>query len=104
MSAHQEVKRDERTVAVENAGYKWACVFVTYALLIDMVCRGVFFHEQAWDLFALAIVPGAICFVYLARQKALPSWRPSWKAMLFVFASIIVGAAIAIILTMTHAM
>ncbi len=32
MSNQQRVLRDERTVAVENAGLKWACIFVAFAL------------------------------------------------------------------------
>lgn len=26
---HQRVVRDERTVAVENASYRWACTLIT---------------------------------------------------------------------------
>jgi len=103
MNTEQPVGRDERTVAVENASFKWAYTFVAFALLIDMVCRGVFFHEQAWDLFALACVPGIVCTIYQARQKILgQGWL--WKMTFLGFVAAIVGAVIAIILTMTHAM
>jgi hypothetical protein len=71
MSTSQVVQRDERTVAVENAGYRWAYGVLTYALLVDVMYRGLFRHEAAWDLMALVIVGGAICTVYQARQKTL---------------------------------
>jgi len=74
VSAPKSVQRDERTVAVENASYKWACIFVTYALLIDGVYRGVVRNEAAWDLLALAIVPGIVCTIYQARQKTVAGW------------------------------
>ena len=71
MSTPQAVERDERTVAVEHASYRWAYIVLTYALLVDVMYRGLFRHEAAWDLMALVIVGGAICTVYQARQKTL---------------------------------
>ena len=65
------IERDERTVAVENASYKWACIFITFALLIDGVYRGVVRNEAAWDLMAFVVVGGAICAMYQVRQKTL---------------------------------
>jgi len=51
MTTHQNVQRDERTVAVENASYRWACTFVSFALLIDVMYRGAVRNEAAWDLY-----------------------------------------------------
>jgi hypothetical protein len=71
MSTPDCVERDERTVAVENASYRWAYGVLTYALLVDVMYRGLFRHEAAWDLMALVIVGGAVCAAYQARQKTL---------------------------------
>lgn len=71
MSTPQAVERDERTVAVENASYRWAYMLLTYALLVDVMYRSLARHEAAWDLMALVIVGGAVCTVYQARQKIL---------------------------------
>ena len=49
MSTTPTVKRDERTVAVENTGYKWAYILVSFALLIDVMYRGMVRQEAAWD-------------------------------------------------------
>ncbi|MBD3267837.1 hypothetical protein GF373_14305 [bacterium] len=69
MNASQTVERDERTVAVENASYRWAYIVVSYALLIDVIYRGYVLQEAAWDLLGLVIAGGAVCSIYQARQK-----------------------------------
>ncbi len=74
MTTDQSVQRDERTVAVENASYKWAGGFVVFALLLDGMCRAVFRNEAAWDLLALAIAPGVICTIYQAHHKTASRW------------------------------
>jgi len=71
VSTTPSVERDERTVAVENARYRWAHILVNYALLIDVVYRGMVRDEAAWDLLALVLVSGAVCTVYQARKKTL---------------------------------
>jgi hypothetical protein len=104
MNTEQSVVRDERTVAVENASFRWAFNFVVFALLVDVVCRGAFFHEAAWDLFALACVPGIVCTIYQARHKIWGRGFP-WKTMLIGgFVAAIVGAVVAVVLTMTRVM
>jgi hypothetical protein len=71
MSTPQCVERDERTVAVENASYRWAYLLLTYALLVDVMYRSLVRHEASWDLMALVVGGGAVCTVYQARQKIL---------------------------------
>lgn len=71
MSALQAVDWDERTVAVENASYRWAYSLISFALLVDVLYRSLVYHEAAWDVMALVIVGGAVCTVYQARQKVL---------------------------------
>jgi hypothetical protein len=97
MSTTQVVQRDERTVAVENAGYRWAYGVLTYALLVDVMYRGLFRHEAAWDLMALVIVGGAICTVYQARQKTLGhGWVMKVVLVCFIAAVLAFIAAVAI--------
>jgi len=71
MNAEQTLERDERTVAVENASYRWAAYFFSYALLIDAAYRGWMRHEAAWDLMALVVLGGGISIYYQGRQKTL---------------------------------
>jgi hypothetical protein len=96
MSTQQCVERDERTVAVENASYRWAYLLLTYALLMDVVYRSLDRHEAAWDLMALVILGGAVCTVFQARQKILAH---GW-VMKVVLAACIAGV-LAAILVMT---
>jgi hypothetical protein len=81
MSSHQNV--NERKTAVENTGCKWGLIFVMFALLIDVMYRSAFRNEAAWDLLALASVPGVVCTVYQAWQKTV-GWaalRSLWRAL-----------------------
>jgi hypothetical protein len=71
MSIPQSVKWDERSVAVENASYRWAYGWLAYALLVDFTCRAWFRHEAAWDLMALVVVGGVVITVYQARHRTL---------------------------------
>ena len=97
MSAPQCVERDERTVAVENASYRWAYLVLTYALLLDVMYRGLFRNDAAWDLMALVIGGGVFCSVYQARQKILAH---GWvmKAVL----GAVIAAVAAYVLAMTR--
>jgi hypothetical protein len=70
-ATQQQVVRDERTVAVENASYRWAYSLLTYALLVDVMWRSLVRHEAAWDLMAMVIVGGIVASVYQARQRIL---------------------------------
>jgi hypothetical protein len=71
MSTSEVVERDERTVAVENASYRWAYLVLCYALLVDVMYRSLVRQEAAWDLMAMVIVGGVVCTVYQAHQKTL---------------------------------
>jgi hypothetical protein len=91
MSTSQAVERDERTVAVENASYRWAYLLLSYALLVDVVYRSLVHREATWDLLALVILAGIVCTLYQAWQKILGhGWQ--MKAVLGVcIAGVIAG-------------
>jgi len=77
-------QRDERTVAVENAAFKWAYHVLFFGLLLDCLYRHKVRNEDIGDLFALAGVSVAIITVYLIRHKAVEPL--SWKKFLVVYA------------------
>ena len=101
MSTNQNVARDERTVAIENAGYRWTCILLTFALLVDVMYRGMVRNEAAWDLMALVIVGGAVSTIYQARQKALAR---GWvrEAVLIACLGAVIGAIVAMIMMLTR--
>jgi hypothetical protein len=92
------VERDERTVAVENASYRWAYGVLTFALLVDVMYRAGFRHEAAWDLMALVVVGGVICTVYQARQKTLGN-RWVMKAVLGAVITAVIAFIAAVAMT-----
>jgi hypothetical protein len=96
MSTPQSVNRDERSVAVENASYRWAYCLLIYALLVDVMCRAWFRDEAAWDLMAFVVVGGVVATVYQARQKILTQ---GWVMKVVLLSS--VAAVFAAILAMT---
>lgn len=60
----QVVFRDERTITVENASYRWGYLVVTYGLLIMIAFRAFFFKQSNWDLLALVILSGLVTTAY----------------------------------------
>ena len=72
MTASEPVDRDERTTAVENAAYRWAFGFLTFALLIDVAARSFFRNEAPWDLLLLVIAGGGLVGLRQAHERALP--------------------------------
>ncbi len=100
MNNPQEVQMDERTAAVVNASYGWGFPFLLFALLIDVMCRGLLRHEAAWDLMALVILSSGLSTIYQARQKILGYW--GWKLSLITCIGGVIGFVIAFILALTE--
>ncbi len=96
MSMTPSVDRDERTVAVENAGYRWAYLFLYFALLIDVAYRAVFRHEAVGDLLALLIVGGTACMIHQIRQKVWTRFQTR-VAVLFGILGAVFGAVLSLL-------
>lgn len=99
MNAPQSVRADERTFAVAHKANTWGLNFISFALLIDVVYRGVVLDEAAWDLLALVFASGFISTAYMARHKVLGQvlgWRATVSGMVV---AAVVGAATAILAT-----
>lgn len=71
MSVATPVERDERTVAVENAGYRWAYLFMSFGLLVLVAVRSFVNHESSWDLMLLVILGGGVGTAYQGWHKVL---------------------------------
>ena len=81
------VERDERTTAVENAGYRWSYLTLSVGLLIVVAVRSFTNNEQSWDLIALVILGGAVNAGYQGMRRVTTA---RWLMMAIVTA---VGAA-----------
>ena len=94
----QEVQRDERTVAVENAGYRWSYNVLAFGVLALVAHRAFLRHENSWDLIILVIVSGIVSTVYQGWRKTLTR---SWIVMIIATIAT-AGLLAAVILTLLH--
>ncbi len=95
MNTDQEVRIDERTVAVENASFKWAYNFLVWPLIIDSLYRQHVQNEEVGDLVALICVSGAIGIAYQIRHRAIVShWPWKWRTTAIVLAGSFVVAVL----------
>ena len=65
------VERDERTVAVENASYRWGYLVMSFGLLVLVMYRSFVLGQAAWDLMALVVLGGAIPSAYQGANNIL---------------------------------
>jgi hypothetical protein len=86
--------RDERTISVENASYRWAYLFVTFALLVAVVYRDFFLGQSSWDLFAIIIASGVITTLFQAQQRVF-TMRSARTAIVVVA----IASVVALVLT-----
>jgi hypothetical protein len=91
MTRSEPVDHDERTTAVENAGYRWAFGFLTFALLIDVAARSFLRNEAPWDLLFLVIAGGSVVGLRQARERALPGHWGRRVAIAMACAAVISG-------------
>jgi hypothetical protein len=84
----QRVERDERTVAIENAGYRLAYLALSFALLLDVAFRSFVRSETDWDLFGLIVLSGGLNAGYQAWKRAL------FARWILITLATLVGAAV----------
>lgn len=102
MNTEQSVLRDERTIAVENASYKWAYLILVWPLIIDALYRQKELNEEVGDLIALICLSGVIGIAYQVRHRALVShWPWRRRKSLIVFAACIAVAILAVFFALT---
>jgi hypothetical protein len=92
---NRNVDRDERTVAVENASYRWGYRFVSFAVLMSVAYRSYVLKQTSWDLFAIVILGGVVTTVYQRNQRILT--RRWVRLTLF---SMALAAAVAVVLSL----
>jgi hypothetical protein len=81
--------RDERTLVVENASFRWAYQFVSFGLLVLVGYRSFARGEAAWDLMALVVLGGVVASAYQWSQRVLTvRWLVNGLAGMFVAAVI----------------
>jgi len=91
----QLVERDERTIAIENAGYRWSYLALSFALLVDIAFRSFVRGETSWDLFALIVLSGSLHAAYQAWKRALFA-----RWIVIVLATLVTAAVVAAVVAM----
>ena len=91
------VQRDERTIAVENASYRWSYLTLSFGLLAISAVRSLLRHEAPWDLLLLVIVGGGVNALYQARHRVL---SPRWARL--ALASVGLAVLIAMVIVALH--
>jgi hypothetical protein len=92
---------DERTKSVVYQGDAYTGRFMLFAVLIDVVLRGLkpnipFIHSN-WDLMLIVIIGGIISTVYQIKYRVIFN-RPLSKSFYFVILLISFSALIAFII------
>lgn len=87
-------ERDERTVAVENASYRWSYLVLSFGILILVAYRSYAKHESAWDLLLLVVLGGVVGRVYQGSNRVLPR-RWLIDASIVIAVAAVTGALIA---------
>lgn len=90
----QSADRDERTLAVENAGYRWSSYVLSFGLLLLVAYRSFANGESNWDLLALVIVAGAVNAIYQGTRKVLYQRWVVMSAVTFAIAAVLAGVMV----------
>ncbi len=66
----QSITREERTVGVEKASYRFAFLVISTGLLISVAYRSFALHQKNWDLLLLVIL-GGLTALYRGTHKVI---------------------------------
>ena len=86
---NQSVPRDERTLSVENASYRWGYIVLTFGLMAIILFRLIRYNETSWDLFALVTAGGLSSMAYQTFRGTFPR-----RSFIFFLILAAIGAAI----------
>jgi hypothetical protein len=89
------VERDERILAVENASYRWAYLFLSFGLLLDVLYRSTVLEQNSWDLMALVVLGGLAATVYQGAHRVLTR---RWARLAIIIMLIAAAVAATIVL------
>lgn len=91
---------DERTKAVVHQGDAYAARFMMFALLVDVIVRGLKLNNPItnsnWDLMLIVIVGGFISTIFQYKQKILFS-RPFSRAFAVIISLMVLAAIISLL-------
>ena len=81
--------RDDQTLPVENASFRWAYLVMSFGLLGLVAYRSFFWRESPWDLLALVVLGGAVSAAYQGYYRVLTVRRAVLMAVATVVAALV---------------
>ena len=92
----RDLPRDAQGSPLEQDGFRWAYLLLSFGLLASVAYRGFVRQESSWDLLALVVLGGLVSAWYRWRHGALsPGWALVSVAALV--AALILGALLAMV-------
>lgn len=96
-----DICKDERTIAIENASYRVAFCVLAMGALLDTVYRSWVFHQHCFDVLGLVIGSYVVAAILQARQRILGKcWGKTVLIAMGVGA--VVAAVVTLLITLTH--
>ena len=89
------VERDERTTAVENAGYRWSYLVLSFGLLAVVAIRSFWHGESTWDLLALVVLGGGVNAGYQGFHRVLYRRWAILAAVTLIAAAVLAAVMVA---------
>ena len=90
------VERDERTAAVENAGYRWSYLVLSFGLLVIIAFLSFSQRQSPWDLLALVVLGGAVNAGYQVRHRVIYRRWAILAAVTMIAAALLAAVMVAL--------
>lgn len=90
-----QVDRDERTTAIENAGYRWSYLMLSFGLLAIVAFRSFSLGQTSWDLLALVVLGGGVNAAYQGWHRVLYKRWVVLTAVTMITAALLAVAMVA---------
>jgi hypothetical protein len=86
--------RDERTLADDDAGYRWSYLVLSFGLLVVVALRSLRQGEASWDLLSLVVLGGLVNVAYQGVHGTLRARRAAVTVVVMVSAAAAAAAAV----------
>jgi hypothetical protein len=85
----QTIIRDERTITVENASYRWGYLLLSFGVLSIVAYRSLIWRQSSWDLLVLIVLSGFVTTLY--------QWTRGILSRHWIIVTIVAGLTAAVV-------
>ena len=95
---------DERTKSIAYQGDAYMGRFLLFAILLEVVYRGLRYNDALWELLLIVIIGGGISTFYQIKKKILFNGSVSRKGLFLYILITLISAVVAflIMIMFTH--